>query len=38
MHFANLGAKLILSARNKDALARVKKNILSKFARYLWRC
>jgi len=30
MHFANLGAKLILSARNKDALARVKKNILSK--------
>ncbi|ONM19289.1 NAD(P)-binding Rossmann-fold superfamily protein [Zea mays] len=29
MHFANLGAKLILSARNKDALARVKKNILN---------
>ncbi|CAD6342886.1 unnamed protein product [Miscanthus lutarioriparius] len=30
MRFANLGAKLILSARNKDELERVKKNILSK--------
>ncbi|KAF8701579.1 hypothetical protein HU200_033501 [Digitaria exilis] len=30
MQFANLGAKLILSARNKDVLERVKQNILSK--------
>ncbi|XP_021317183.1 dehydrogenase/reductase SDR family member 7 isoform X2 [Sorghum bicolor] len=30
MQFANLGAKLILSARTKDELERVKKNILSK--------
>ncbi|CAL4984754.1 unnamed protein product [Urochloa decumbens] len=30
MQFANLGAKLILSARNKDGLERVKQNILSK--------
>lgn len=30
MQFSNLGAKLILSARNKDELERVKKNILSK--------
>ncbi|XP_039822447.1 dehydrogenase/reductase SDR family member 7-like isoform X2 [Panicum virgatum] len=30
MQFANLGAKLILSARNKDELERVKQNILSK--------
>ncbi|XP_066337042.1 uncharacterized protein [Miscanthus floridulus] len=30
MQFANLGAKLILSARNKDELERVKNNILSK--------
>ncbi|KAJ1256691.1 hypothetical protein BS78_K332800 [Paspalum vaginatum] len=30
MQFANLGAKLILSARNKDALERVKQNIVSK--------
>lgn len=30
MQFSTLGAKLILSARNKDELERVKKNILSK--------
>ncbi|WVZ52902.1 hypothetical protein U9M48_003904 [Paspalum notatum var. saurae] len=30
MQFANLGAKLILSARNKDELERVKQNIISK--------
>jgi dehydrogenase/reductase SDR family member 7 len=34
MQFANLGAKLILSARNKDELERVKQNILSKFGNY----
>jgi dehydrogenase/reductase SDR family protein 7 len=38
MQFANLGAKLILSARTKDELERVKKNILSKFAIYLRCC
>jgi len=34
MQFANLGAKLILSARNKDELERVKQNILSKYGNY----
>ena len=37
MQFANLGAKLILSARNKDELERVKQNILSKFG-YCFSC
>jgi dehydrogenase/reductase SDR family protein 7 len=32
MQFASLGAKLILSARNKDELERVKQNIISKNA------
>ena len=31
MQFASLGAKLILSARNKEELERVKHNIVSKF-------
>ena len=38
MQFANLGAKLILSARNKDELERVKQNILSKYGNYFWCC
>jgi dehydrogenase/reductase SDR family member 7 len=34
MQFASLGAKLILSARNRDELERVKQNIISKSADY----
>jgi hypothetical protein len=36
MQFASLGAKLILSARNKDELERVKQNIVSKFEKHMF--
>lgn len=35
MQFASLGAKLILSARNKEELERVKHNIVSKFEKLI---
>jgi short-subunit dehydrogenase len=36
MQFASLGAKLILSARNKNELERVKYNIVSKFQKLMF--